>query len=215
MLKLFTKIRSEKAIKLRTTGDKTESVIPINALPEIKEIIKTLREYPYFLIPIINAIAGNAKRLSKWTPMPNPAINAIKNIHLILSGCSDCNSHFNADHIEIVRKNMERAYTSPSIADNQNDSVKANESDPINALPVIRILLSEKFLAIRIIIQNKNIIVSALEKADNKFMAAATFCGFPNESNENNLPRIIKNGAPEGWLTSSFAADKINSLQSQ
>jgi len=65
------------------------------------------------------------------------------------------------------------------------------------------------------IMWNRKKMVSALNTPEEKLIAQAIFVVSPNESSENKRPINIKSGAPAGWLTSSFEAERINSLQSQ
>ena len=77
------------------------------------------------------------------------------------------------------------AYTSPSVAENQNESEKVYAKAPTNPLPKIPIFWAKEssllsfemkiiFFAKAVIVQNKNKIVNALHKADIKFIMNAT-----------------------------------------
>ena len=64
-------------------------------------------------------------------------------------------------------------------------------------------------------VQNKNKILKALDKALMIFTIIAAFDGSPPPNNEKNRPTIKKNGAPGGCPTSNLYAQAIYSPQSQ
>jgi hypothetical protein len=173
---------------------------------------------------------GITSKPNKWTPIANPnknKINIIQRNGLVSKANSLCliasvsSSHFKiAQKMSAVNRD-DIAYTSPSTAENQNESVKVYDNEPIIPLPKIAIIcpfdnILDFFKAIffdrSVIDQNINNIEAELERAETLFIHTATFSGAAK--NEKILPISINNGAPGGWPTSNLYAAVMYSPQS-
>src|SRR6478609_9001191 len=119
----------------------------------------------------MSTIAGIQSKQSRCTPIDNPIMKKIKTSHLSAPGSSATRSHFKADQNTIAVKKELIAYTSPSTALYQNESVNVPASAP--TIPVAIILHccmlvnsfvsgATIFLAKCVIVQNKNKIVKPL-----------------------------------------------------
>jgi hypothetical protein len=117
----------------------------------------------------------------------------------------------------------DRAYTSPSIAENQKVSVKAYDSAPIAPAPNVRIvrcvvIASPPCVNIRrarcVIVQKRKRMQNADAIAFIALIAAGTYSAAGAKSDAKRA-NIIKSGAPGGCPTSNLYDVAINSLQSQ
>ena len=119
-------------------------------------------------------------------------------------------------------KKDEEAYTSPSTAENQNESEKVYAKAPTKPLPMMVNIFdwfsSPDFFATlsasAVMVQKRKRMVKALIIADILFTICA-MCALSEANNEKNLPIKLKSGAPGGWPTSNLYAVEIYSPQSQ
>ena len=97
------------------------------------------------------------------------------------------------------------AYTSPSTAENQNESEKVNARAPTNPAPQIAIEFDEErasplfsiiLLPKWVMVQNRKRIVNAEQRALMAFTIIAALSGWAN--NVKNLPKSWKTGFPGG-----------------
>ena len=92
-------------------------------------------------------------------------------------------------------KNDDTPYTSPSTAENQNESENVYAKAPTNPAPItennwpFESTLPKIFLPKAVIVQNRNRIVKALQVADNKFIIYATLVTSPKAKFEKKFPR--------------------------
>src|SRR6187551_3845121 len=84
----------------------------------------------------MSTIAGIQSKQSRCTPIDNPIMKKIKTSHLSAPGSSATRSHFNADQKTIAGKKEHMAYTSPSTALYQNESVKVPANAPTLPAPI-------------------------------------------------------------------------------
>ena len=122
-------------------------------------------------------------------------------------------------------KKEDIAYTSPSTAENQNESVKVYVKAPTTPAARIEIILNLSFFDSSfftsilfpnaVIVQKRNKIVNELQRADITLTATATWLVAGSANNEKILPNNWKRGAPGGCPTSSLYAVAIYSPQSQ
>ena len=171
-------------------------------------------------------MAGIVKRLSRCTPIDKPIRKNISTIHLSAPGSSAVCSHFKIAQNTIAVKNELIAYTSPSTALNQNESVKVYAKAPMMPAPIIptscRLVSSLLFLrspkAIRrakcVIVQNKNKMVKPLASALITFTALAAVIGLSPNNTINTLPINTNSGAPGGWGICNLKQLLTNSPQS-
>lgn len=124
----------------------------------------------------------------------------------------------------IAVKNDEVAYTSPSTAENQNESLKVNANAPTIPAPIMAIvdaveasdpLFTISFLARWVIVQNKNRTVKALMIAEKAFAIAATLVTSLPAKRVKKRVSNMKIAHPGGWPTSSLKPVAMNSPQSQ
>ena len=124
----------------------------------------------------------------------------------------DCSSHFIMHQKVAAVKREDIAYTSPSTAENQNESEKVYASDPINPedkISIISSVLISWFLIIifllkAVIVQKRKSIVNEEHSAESVLIATATSL-VPGVANRLNiLPKSWNNGAPGGWPTSNL-----------
>ncbi len=146
-----------------------------------------------FLKYIISASAGIATRLSRWTPIDNPIMYAINNIHLFWWDASLVLSHLSIAQNTKAVKNEDIAYTSASTAENQKESVKVKDNAPVKPdsktnRVLLNVLVFMIFDVRWVIVQKRNNMVKALDKTLKKLIASAIFSRFPNAKNEKNLP---------------------------
>ena len=115
---------------------------------------------------------------------------------------------------------LDNAYTSPSTALNQNESLNVYAKAPMapapntaTAAPPSGWSWPVSRLAKCVMLQKRNKIVNELLSTDNPLAAIAADSGFIGiiRKRANNM----KNGAPGGWPTSSLYAEAMNSPQSQ
>src|SRR6185312_6681312 len=108
--------------------------------------------------------------------MERPIIYAISSSHLSEPSSSEWASHFNiAQKTKAVKKD-DMAYTSASSEENQKESENAKARLPTMPLPMITIVLPRFgrlsgdtiFLAMIVIVQNRNSTVKLLDSADTK-----------------------------------------------
>src|SRR5512140_484271 len=120
-------------------------------------------------------MAGNVRRLRRWTPIERPIRKAISMIHRPEYSSSAASSHFRIAQNTAAVNNEELEYTSPSTAENQNESENVNARAPVTPaeitainLPVVNCDSSFMmiFLARCVIVQNRKRIVNALASAD-------------------------------------------------
>ena len=144
-------------------------------------------------------------------------------IHRFDSASSAHSSHLRIDQKTIAVKREDVAYTSPSTAENQNESEKVNANSPTKPVPImeiiseVEILSSDEtiiFFARWVIVQKRNNMVKALAKADKAFAIKATLDTSLPASKVNNLVRIIKIAQPGGCPISSLNPVAMNSPQS-
>ena len=87
-------------------------------------------------------MAGSVSRLSRWTPIERPIRNAISIIHLSEYFSSATSSHLSIAQNTAAVKNDDVAYTSPSTAENQNESEKVKASAPVAPAAIIAAILA-------------------------------------------------------------------------
>src|SRR5699024_10818168 len=169
-------------------------------------------------------MAGIVRMLNKCTPIDNPIMKAIKTIQRSTWGCSACSSHIKAAQNIIAVKKEESAYTSPSTAENQKESVKVKANAPTTPAPIIAIVFSEEIvspvftinlLAKCVMVQKRNKIVIPLDTADIKLTLLAAVCGPAPVKMMKRRANIKKKGAPGGCGTCNLKALDMNSPQSQ
>ena len=108
--------------------------------------------------------------------MDRPIRKKISTIQRDEPGESASRSQRVAAHKITALKREERAYTSASTAENQNESVKANDKAPMAAAAILSSrgnFLAFAFSILEInqpMVQNKNRMVAALETADTRLM---------------------------------------------
>src|SRR5215813_8356496 len=156
----------------------------------------------------MSTIEGIQSKQSRCTPIDKPIKKKMKMSHLSAPGSSATRSHFNADQKTIAVKKELIAYTSPSTALYQNESVKVPASAPTIPEPIIvhcfKLLNSFDrsgstiFLAKYVIVQNKNKMVKALASALIMFTALAAVNGLLPKSTMKILPSNTNKGAPGG-----------------
>ena len=141
-------------------------------------------------------------------------------IHRAEPGWSATFSHFKMAQKTAAVNRLDKAYTSPSTALNQNESLKVYASAPTTPAPrtphwAPPSIASEptRRLAKWVMVQNKNRIVNELLSTDNPLAANAAVSGPMGIM--NNRANSMKNGAPGGCPTSSLYAEAMNSPQSQ
>ena len=121
-------------------------------------------------------------------------------------------------------KKEESAYTSPSTALNQNESLNVYAKAPtapaaivvkvceaVNCSPVFTNILRAKCVTL----QKRNKIVPALANALIKFTALAAVCPLSPKRIIKKRPNSTNNGAPGGWGSCNLLALAINSPVSQ
>src|ERR1043166_2277438 len=84
----------------------------------------------------MSTIAGIQSKQSRCTPIDKPIMKKIKMSHLSAPGSSATRSHFSADQKTIAVKKELIAYTSPSTALYQNESVNVPASAPTTPAPI-------------------------------------------------------------------------------
>ena len=126
-------------------------------------------------------------------------------IHRVAPGSSASFSHFNIAQNTAAVKRDDKAYTSPSVALNQNESENVYASAPTAPDPKIAHLSAEvgsfvnppeKRRARCVILQNKKRIVNELLNADNELAAKAAHSGVANTIRPR--AKSINKGAPGG-----------------
>ena len=80
-------------------------------------------------------------RLRRCTPIESPVRNAIRMIHLSAYLSSATFSHLSIAQKTIAVKNAEDAYTSPSTAENQKESVNEYATAPTAPAPITAAIL--------------------------------------------------------------------------
>ena len=109
-------------------------------------------------------------------------------------------------------KSEDIAYTSPSTAENQNESEKVYASDPIkpeDKISIISSVLTSWFLIIifllnAVIVQKRKSIVNEEHSAESALIATATSLVPAVANRLNILPKSWNNGAHGGWPTSNL-----------
>ena len=136
------------------------------------------------------------------TPTERPIKNAIKTNHLFACASPNSFSHLRIDQKTTAVNKEDIAYTSPSTAENQNESEKVYAKAPIRPPNNMENFENKDmflsffsccniFLLSRVIIQNKNAIVNALHNADMKFIIHATLAVLPNVKFEKKFAKIV------------------------
>ena len=141
-------------------------------------------------------MAGIARRLSMCTPIDSPTRKAIS----IIQRC-ECFSSATLSHLRMAQKvmavkNDDMAYTSPSPAENQNESEKVKAREPTSPLPSMAYMLASdisrsrgtSFRPSMVMVQKRNNIVKLLLSADMTLTIMATLAVSPNAKREKNLP---------------------------
>ena len=150
---------------------------------------------------------GITSKLSKWTPIDIPVKNAISTIHRMELGCSASSSHFKMAQKTAAVNKLLMAYTSPSTAENQNESENVYAKPPMIPLPKTAQIFPVSvgfpkgetiFLARRVILQNKNKMVNELHKPLITLTHIAALAGSPKESIDKKRAINKKKGAPGG-----------------
>src|SRR5450759_4402110 len=103
----------------------------------------------------------------------------------------------------------ERAYSSPSTAENQKVSENVKARAPTIPLPIIAgicfasssLFLTNTFLTRWVIVQKRNKIAKPLHRADRTFTVTGTLDKSLPAKRVATLPIIKNNGAPGGWPT--------------
>src|SRR5438093_452680 len=140
----------------------------------------------------------------------------------------ECFSSATVSHLKIAQKtiavkNEELAYTSPSTAENQNESLNVYAKAPTRPAPMTAINWEEVdsafpitiFLARAVMVQKRNKIVNALISAERTFTIIGCIFTLSPPNKIKILPSIRNKGAPGGCPTSSFMDVAMNSPQSQ
>ena len=122
-------------------------------------------------------------------------------------------------------QNEEKAYTSPSTAENQNVSLQAYIMAPQKPLPKITSIFSgdtPEALSLTtsrrtrwVMVQNSSRMVAALSRADIELTIKAILEMSPPAKLTKNRAASMNIGLPGGWPTSSLKACRMNSGQSQ
>src|SRR5690606_36072305 len=129
----------------------------------------------------------------------------MKTSHRSLSGSSARTSHFRIAQKTTAVQREERAYTSDSTAENQNESEKAYAIAPITPAAMIcqrtapagSVPDSPNVLRTRaVIVQHRNSTVSPLARADPKFIQYAIRAASPNARLEITFCNMRNKGAP-------------------
>ena len=141
-------------------------------------------------------------------------------IHLVESSLSASFSHFKIAQNTKAVKRLDRAYTSPSTALNQNESLNAYAKAPTapepntaSTFPWLNSFSPVSRLAKWVMLQNKNRTVKELLSTERPLAAKAAVSG-PMGTIRKRASNM-KKGAPGGWPTSSLYAEAMNSPQSQ
>src|ERR1035437_5452821 len=110
--------------------------------------------------------------------MDKPIRNAINTRYLIACLSSALASHFMIDQKTMEVKQKELDQTIPSVAENQNESVKVNAKAPTTPAPIMEIrfsvdtsspLFTNSFLAKAVIVQKRNRIANEATVDENVF----------------------------------------------
>ena len=86
----------------------------------------------------------------------------------------EVSSHFKVSQKTMRDSNIERAYTSASVAENHILSAKAKHNAPMTEAMMLPGCIAEKRLSIRTSIQNRNITLSPMESGEMKLMQRVT-----------------------------------------
>ena len=90
-----------------------------------------------FLQKQIITTYGIVRKTSMCIPTDKPVRQAINNNHrLAYSSVSTTDAHFNTAQKAIAVKQLDIAYTSPSTAENQNESLNVKAKDPTKPEPI-------------------------------------------------------------------------------
>ena len=120
-------------------------------------------------------------------------------------------------------KKLDIAYTSPSTAENQNESLNVYAKAPTNPAPktayifpfVNSPVFSASLRANAVIVQNKKRMVNALQRPDTALIIIPTLLVSPKANKLKKFPINRNKGAPGGWPTSNLYAQAMYSPQSQ
>src|SRR5690606_34387005 len=171
-----------------------------------------------------------ARMAIRCTPVANPINNEIKiNQRLALSR-SASSSHLHPNQTMMAVKSEAMAYTSPSTAENQKESLNMNTDAPTIPLPNAIIdcdldketlcasgagsptLVEKNILRIKcVIVQKRNIMVSALQIADMELIASAYLLPSPNANPAHTAPISWKSAAPGACVTPNLAEETMYS----
>ena len=153
--------------------------------------------------------------------MESPIKYAIKINQRVLCFSWATPSHLTMAQNTKAVKRDDMAYTSPSTAENQNESEKVKARAPTSPLPITAYKPAfvnsperrANFLAKAVIVQKRKRMVKELQSDDMTFTIIAEFSGEEKIVKKRVIMR--KSGAPGGWGTCNLYAVAINSPQSQ